>query len=89
MPLVTLTAGLGSTQPDGARWFALHEEIAARSTAGEARLVPDSGHLMMRDQPGSVWMPCDRCWPGAALGATAGMGDAAVASGGNCSPLRC
>lgn len=54
MPVTTLTAGRGLASPARARWFALHASIAGRSTAGDARLVEESGHLMMRDAPDAI-----------------------------------
>lgn len=54
MPLIVLTAG--RTYPGvGARYWAnLQSEVAARSTRGEMRFIPDSGHLMMNDRPDAV-----------------------------------
>ena len=58
MPLIVLTAGgVASTAPPGpfqARWTALHQELAARSIAGEERRVAGATHLMMIDHPEAV-----------------------------------
>jgi pimeloyl-ACP methyl ester carboxylesterase len=61
MPLIVLTAGdTFATAPEPARtairelWSELHAEIAARSTRGEARIVPGSGHMMMFDKPDAI-----------------------------------
>ncbi len=54
-PVVLLTAG--RSYPEGpARdvWHGLHREIAARFLRGEARLVADSGHMMMFDAPDAI-----------------------------------
>jgi pimeloyl-ACP methyl ester carboxylesterase len=55
LPLIVLTAG--RTYPDaaaGQAWHAAHARLAALSAKGEARLVADSGHMMMLDQPDAV-----------------------------------
>jgi pimeloyl-ACP methyl ester carboxylesterase len=43
---------------DGARfndeWLALHRRLAALSTAGEQRIVPDTGHFIQFEQPDAV-----------------------------------
>lgn len=61
MPLIVLTAGEAYAElPEAARgvvrelWAALHREVAARSTEGQARVVAGSGHLMMRDRPDAI-----------------------------------
>jgi pimeloyl-ACP methyl ester carboxylesterase len=55
IPLIILTAG--KTFPDAAQtegWHALHKTLSALSTKGEARLIPDSGHMMMLDRPDAI-----------------------------------
>jgi pimeloyl-ACP methyl ester carboxylesterase len=61
MPIVVLTAGdtyKGAPAPLRARvealWRYLHQTVACRSTRGEERLVPGSGHLIMIDRPDAV-----------------------------------
>lgn len=56
-----LTAGDAYAElPEAARgivrgfWASLHRDVAARSTAGAARIIPSSGHLMMRDRPDAI-----------------------------------
>jgi pimeloyl-ACP methyl ester carboxylesterase len=54
-PLVVLTAG--RTNPDpavAAAWAESHKAVAALSTQGEARLIADSGHMMMFDRPEAI-----------------------------------
>ena len=60
MPLIVLTHGRLSPAPDQTQeqrdalnkmWAALHDEIAAESTRGVNRTVPDSGHFIQWDQP--------------------------------------
>jgi pimeloyl-ACP methyl ester carboxylesterase len=61
MPLIVLTAeksqGDPST-PQGAQalalWRTLHQEVAARSTRGQERLVAGSSHQMMSDRPDAI-----------------------------------
>ena len=61
MPIVVLTAGdtnkgvpVGLRSRVDARWRELHQMIARRSSRGQERLVPDSGHLIMIDRPEAV-----------------------------------
>ena len=61
MPLIVLTAGdTNAALPEGSRraadrvWAGLHDEIAARSTAGIRRTVVGSGHLIPKDRPDAV-----------------------------------
>ena len=61
MPLIVLTAQdeyVDSPQAYQAElmavWRGLHREIAARSSRGDERLVPKSGHLVMLDRPDAV-----------------------------------
>ncbi len=58
LPLIVLTAGRTySGAPEPARsavqglWERLHQKLAARSTRGVNRQVPDSSHMMMNDRP--------------------------------------
>lgn len=66
LPLVVLTAG-NQPVPDGlspeiqaerrafiAAWIGGHDELAALSTRGVNRTVPDSGHSIQREQPQAV-----------------------------------
>lgn len=66
MPLIVLTAGKAYDEaPEPARsavknlWSELHAEIAARSTRGEARLVPSATHMMILDAPQAVIQAVD------------------------------
>ena len=61
MPLIVLTAdGTYGAAPAPARdisggvWRGLHQEVAARSSRGEERLVTGSSHQMMFDRPDAV-----------------------------------
>jgi pimeloyl-ACP methyl ester carboxylesterase len=61
MPLIVLTAdGTNADAPPPARgvidalWRRLHQELAARSTRGEERLIARTSHLMMLDRPDAV-----------------------------------
>jgi len=61
MPLIVLTAdGTYAGNPASVRpaidalWRSLHQEIAARSTRGDERLVTGSSHMMMLDRPDAV-----------------------------------
>lgn len=61
MRLIVLTAADAfADAPEPARsairglWADLHREIAARSSRGEARTVPNSGHMMIFDRPDAV-----------------------------------
>ena len=61
LPLIVLTAdGTAAEGPPAIRdaaeafWRRLHQEVAARSSRGQERLVAHSSHNMMRDQPGAV-----------------------------------
>jgi pimeloyl-ACP methyl ester carboxylesterase len=60
MPLIVLTSGrlepapgetLAAAEAQQAAWRVLHEEIAALSTRGEQRTVPDAGHGIQLDKP--------------------------------------
>lgn len=53
-PFVVLTRGGDPAAPADARWTALHQELAARSTVGVERAVAGSTHLMMIDHPEAV-----------------------------------
>ena len=66
MPIVVLTAGdtyKGAPAALRARvdelWRYLHRTVACRSTRGEERLVPGSGHLIMVDRPDAVIQAID------------------------------
>lgn len=52
LPLIVLTQSedLGP----GRRWANAHDEIASLSSVGVNRIVPDSGHMIMLDQPQAV-----------------------------------
>lgn len=54
MPVVVLTRGGDAASPADARWTALHQELAARSTVGVERAVAGASHLMMIDHPEAV-----------------------------------
>lgn len=61
IPLIVLTAGnTNAAMPEGDRraadrvWAGLHDEIAARSTAGTRRTIARSGHLIPKDRPDAV-----------------------------------
>ena len=61
MPLVVLTAdGTYAAAPPALRlqvdqlWRQLHQELAARSTAGEEQLVTGSSHRVMFDRPDAI-----------------------------------
>ena len=59
LPLIVLTAGgTGAPTPESqarlARWSDWHDALAARSSRGENRIVPNTGHLIMREQPQAV-----------------------------------
>lgn len=55
LPVIVLSAG--GTFPDpaaGQAWTAAHARLASLSARGEARLVADSGHMMMLDRPEAI-----------------------------------
>jgi pimeloyl-ACP methyl ester carboxylesterase len=54
MPVVVLTRAGDAGAPADARWTALHQELAARSTVGVEHGVAGSTHLMMIDHPDAV-----------------------------------
>jgi pimeloyl-ACP methyl ester carboxylesterase len=61
LPLVVLTAdGTYKAAPEpwreklSARWREVHRQIANRSSRGQERLVAQSSHLILVDQPGAV-----------------------------------
>lgn len=54
LPVITLTAANTYPGDAGRLWFDLHQQVARRSTRGEARLVAGSGHNIARDQPEAV-----------------------------------
>jgi pimeloyl-ACP methyl ester carboxylesterase len=61
MPLIVLTAdGTYASVPPQARsavdrvWRQLHQEVARRSTRGSERLVANTSHMIMLDQPNAV-----------------------------------
>lgn len=61
MPLIVLTAaGTYDANPPQVRdqaealWRKLHQEVAARSSRGQERLVEGSSHMMMIDRPDAV-----------------------------------
>jgi pimeloyl-ACP methyl ester carboxylesterase len=61
VPMIVLTAGDAyASLPEPARtavrsfWVQLHQEIAARTLRGEARIVQGSGHMMMKDRPDAI-----------------------------------
>lgn len=58
LPLIVLTAGSADFGLDGdekkqmnALWMKLHDNLAARSSAGVNRLVADAGHYIQNDEP--------------------------------------
>jgi pimeloyl-ACP methyl ester carboxylesterase len=54
-PLIVLTAGRSFPDPAmTAAWHARHAALAALSARGSARLVEDSGHMMMFDRPDAI-----------------------------------
>ncbi len=53
-PTLALTATLGRPPQVADFWLARHGAIAARSRCSEARLVAESGHLMMKDRPEAI-----------------------------------
>jgi pimeloyl-ACP methyl ester carboxylesterase len=55
LPLVVLTQSddIGP-DPKASRWVKAHDEIASSSTVGVNRIVPDSSHMIMLDQPQAV-----------------------------------
>jgi pimeloyl-ACP methyl ester carboxylesterase len=53
-PLIVLTADRGFSGRAAAYWFGLHDEAAASSTRGSNRLVANSSHMMMFDQPDAI-----------------------------------
>jgi pimeloyl-ACP methyl ester carboxylesterase len=63
MPLIVLSRGVWEDAPwrtaaEAAmyrdRWRAGHAMLAARSSAGQFRIVPGSGHFIQKDQPAAV-----------------------------------
>lgn len=52
IPLVVLTAG--SRRALATPWDFGHDQLAALSTAGVNRYVPDSGHMMHRERPDAI-----------------------------------
>ena len=61
IPLIVLTAaGTYAAAPEPARdaseglWRRLHQEVAARSSRGEERLVDNASHMIMNDRPEAV-----------------------------------
>ena len=52
LPLIVLTQS-EDVGPDRS-WVKAHDQIAALSTVGENRVVPDSSHMIMFDQPQAV-----------------------------------
>jgi hypothetical protein len=53
-PLIVLTADRTYAGRAAAYWFGLHDEVAASSTRGSNRLVANSSHMMMFDQPDAI-----------------------------------
>lgn len=54
-PVIILSAGRGHPSEEAlAAWHALHRAIAARHLAGEARIVPEAGHLIHVEAPEAV-----------------------------------
>ena len=53
-PLIVLTADRTYSGMAAAYWFGLHDEAAASSTRGSNRLVANSSHMMMFDQPEAI-----------------------------------
>jgi pimeloyl-ACP methyl ester carboxylesterase len=53
-PLVVLAAGRGREGPPGEALRAAHAKLAAQSSAGTLRIVPEAGHLIMHDAPDAV-----------------------------------
>lgn len=53
-PLIVLTADRTYSGRPAAFWFALHDEVAAASKRGSNRLVANSSHMMMFDQPEAI-----------------------------------
>ncbi len=54
LPLVVLTAGKAHAPQVLDIWAGFHREIAALSACGTARVVPDSGHMMIFDRPDAI-----------------------------------
>ena len=54
LPLIVLTGASTYHGPLEQFWLKMHGEIAVRSTRGESRLVINSGHTMINDQPNAV-----------------------------------
>lgn len=61
LPLIVLTAeGTHAGAPEAYRatlaafWAGLHQEVAARSTRGEQRLVAKTSHMMIFDRPDAI-----------------------------------
>ncbi len=63
MPLVVLTAGKADSVPEhlaaelpaqAAAWMRGHDEVAALSSRGENRVVPDAGHYIQLERPDVV-----------------------------------
>ena len=58
-PLIVLTADRTYSGKAAAYWFGLHDEAAASSTRGSNRLVANSSHMMMFDQPEAIRVAID------------------------------
>ena len=54
IPLVVLTAGKAFAPPVLEVWAGYHREIAALSDCGTARVIADSGHMMLFDRPDAI-----------------------------------
>ena len=58
-PLIVLTADRTYSGRAAAFWYGLHDAAAASSTRGSNRLVANSSHMMMFDQPDAIRMAID------------------------------
>lgn len=54
VPMIVLTAGRDRAGATLELWAALHRAEAALSERGDARIVPDSGHMMIFDRPDAI-----------------------------------
>lgn len=63
MPLIVMTAGKANLNPDlpakqqaelDATWHGLHAEVTKLSSRGEHRVLPDSSHMIPKDDPNAV-----------------------------------
>lgn len=54
VPIIVLTAGKSRPPPVLDIWAGFHREIAAASACGTARVIDDSGHMMIFDRPDAI-----------------------------------